>query len=570
VLLLFAFFAGIVTILSPCILPVLPIVLSGSLSENKHRPLGIVIGFIASFTFFTLFLSLLVKLLHIPANLLRDLSILILLLFGLSLLVPKLQVMMETFFSSLSGTQKNQSRTGFIGGIVIGLSLGLLWTPCVGPILAAVISLALTDQVSVETFAITFAYALGTAIPMFLIMLTGRKLFLKFPHLLNKTSGIQKGFGVLMILLSIGLFFNLDRSFQTWMLTTFPQYGSGLTVFEQNPLVKSALKHITSSTQDASGQPSFEMQKGRMAHEIIPGGQWFNVRDGKTALTMADLKGKVVLIDFWTYSCINCQRTFPYLKTWWEKYKDQGLVIIGVHTPEFEFEKDPKNVAQALKDFGITYPVVQDNNFATWKAYENDSWPAEYLIDKDGHIRFQDVGEGGYAEKEKNIQTLLNELHPAKPVTNSIDDKDYQLYSNTPETYLGYYRIANLDLSEQVNPDQKAAYNAPSQLAYNTFAFDGDWTVNQTYAVPEKGASVFYHVDAKDVYFLMEPMSGPVTVQIEVDGKAQFPGDDVKNGVITVDKSRLYHVAHFETAGEHVVRLRFLDGKVKAYTFTFG
>lgn len=571
-LIIFAFFAGIVTILSPCILPILPIVLSGSMSGNKHRPLGIVLGFIASFTFFTLFLSLIVNATGISGQNLRFISIGILFIFGLSLLVPKLQVMMETFFSSLSGVQKTQNRTGFLGGIVIGLSLGLLWTPCVGPILAAVISLALTNSVTIETFVITLAYAIGTALPMLLIMLTGRRLFIKFPTLLDSTSHIQKGFGIIMIILSLGLYFGVDRSFQTWILTVFPSYGAGLTQFEQASFIKSALKNISSPSQNTSvmGKPSFDTQKGRMAPEVISGGQWFNLPEGKTSLTMADLKGKVVLIDFWTYSCINCQRTFPYLKDWWTKYKDQGLVIIGVHTPEFEFEKDAKNVAQALQDFGLTYPVVQDNNFSTWKAYGNDSWPAEYLIDKDGHIRSYERGEGGYAEKEKNIQILLNEIDSEKPVTSTIDDKEYMLYSKTPETYLGYFRLANLTSTEQISPDISTMYTAPDKLEYNAFAFDGDWMVNRTYAVPQKNTSLFYHVDAKDVYLLMQPVSGSMTVKVLVDNKVQFEGVDVKQGLVTVDKSRLYHIAHFDTPGEHIVTIQFLDGNVQVYTFTFG
>ena len=584
-LVLFAFFAGIVTILSPCILPVLPIVLSGSLSGNKHRPLGIVLGFIASFTFFTLFLSLLVSLTHFPANVIRSISVVILFFFGLSLLIPKLQVMMETFFSSLTGLAPSSSKTGFLGGIVIGLSLGLLWTPCVGPILASVISLALTNRVTIDTFIITLSYAIGTALPMFVIMLTGRKLFQLVPSLLDKTTSIQKVFGVLMVLLSVGLFFGVDRTFQTWVLNTFPSYGTGLTLFEQNSLVKSALQKVGSSNNEP------EVYGGTLAPEVMAGGQWFNLPEGKTSLKLSDLRGKVVLIDFWTYTCINCQRTFPYLKSWWEKYEDQGLVIIGVHAPEFEFEKDAKNVAQALNDFGITYPVVQDNDFATWNAYKNDSWPSEYLIDKDGKVRYHEIGEGRYAEKEKNIQTLLNELHPDTPMTTEVDDKDYQLYSRTPETYLGYYRMQGLTRSETIKPDIKAIYTAPNKLDYNTFALDGVWAINRTYAIPEKDALLFYHVDSKDVYLLMEPVAGDTSagrsteaqtmslsngsvqrskVKILVDNKTQFPGADVKDGIVIVDKSRLYHIARFDTPGEHIVTVQFLDGNVHVYTFTFG
>lgn len=568
-LLLFAFFAGIVTVLSPCILPVLPIVLSGSLSGNKHRPLGIVFGFVASFTFFTLFLSYLVSLTHISSNIIRSFSIIVLFLFGISLLIPKLQVMMETLFSSLTGFAPSSNRTGFWGGVIIGLSLGLLWTPCVGPILASVISLALTNQVTIDTFLITLSYAVGTALPMFVIMLTGRKLFQAMPRLLDRTATIQRGFGVIMILLSIGLFFGIERTFQTWVLQTFPSYGAGLTLFEQNSAVKDALQNITTDT-DASEQTAGNTQTFGTAPELIPGGEWFNLPDGKTSLTLADLRGKVVLLDIWTYTCINCQRTLPYVKSWWEKYKDQGFVVIGVHSPEFEFEKDPKNVMQAIKDFGITYPVMQDNNFATWNAYKNDAWPSEYLIDKDGRVRYHDIGEGHYDEKEKNIQTLLNELHPDAPVTTKVDDAGYQIYARTEETYLGYYRLRGLTPSQNITADTASTYVLPQKLGYNEFAFDGTWTVNRTYSAPGKDAAIIYHVDAKDVYLLMEPMENGATVQVEVDNEKQYPGADVKNGLVIVDKSRLYHIAHFDTPGEHIVTIRFPEANIKAYTFTFG
>ena len=343
-LIIFAFLAGIVTILSPCILPILPIILSSSIGTTqigKARPIGVITGFVLSFTFFTLFLSTIVSVIGIPADSLRVFSVIVIGLFGASMLIPKFQIWLEILFSKLSQfLPQSQNKTGFGGGILIGLSLGLLWTPCVGPILASVISLAITGSVNLDAVFITLAYAIGTAIPMFFIMIAGQTALRKAPWLLTNASHIQKAFGVLMILTALAIFFNLDRKFQTFILNVFPNYGTGLTKFEDISLINNALQNLSAPEvkKEDMGKPTFEMDKsqGTPAPELIPGGQWFN----SEPLKLADLKGKVVVIDFWTYSCINCQRTFPYLKSWWEKYKDKGLIIIGVHSPEFEFEKN--------------------------------------------------------------------------------------------------------------------------------------------------------------------------------------------------------------------------------------
>ena len=384
-LIAFAFLAGVITILSPCILPVLPIILTssiGGVNTGKSRPMGVVIGFILSFTFFTLFLSTIVRLSGISADTLRLISVFVIGGFGISLLVPQFQVLVERLFSKLAGFMpSSQGRTGFGGGLLIGFSVGLLWTPCVGPILASVISLAITGTVTFDAFLITLAYSLGTAIPMFLIMLGGQNVLRRVPWLLSNLGHIQKLFGVLMILTAIGIFFNVDRRFQTFVLNTFPQYGTGLTKFEDNELIRNQLdkKSGNEIKKEDLGKPMFDLiePKGVQAPEIIPGGAWFNTNP----FTLKQLRGKVVVIDFWTYSCINCQRTLPYLRDWNEKYKDKGLVIIGIHAPEFEFEKNEKNVAQAIKYFNLTYPIVQDNDFATWRAYNNRFWPAKYFID---------------------------------------------------------------------------------------------------------------------------------------------------------------------------------------------
>ena len=550
-LIAFAFLAGLITVLSPCILPILPIILTssiGGVNTGKSRPLGVVIGFILSFTFFTLFLSTIVRLSGIPAETLRFVSVIVVAGFGISLLVPQFQVLVERLFSKLAGLMPiSQGKTGFNGGLLIGLSVGLLWTPCVGPILASVISLAITGVVTFDAFLITLAYSLGTAIPMFLIMLGGQNALRRVPWLLSNLGLIQKLFGVLMILTAIGIYFNIDRRFQTFVLNTFPQYGTGLTQFEDNEVVRNQLDKKSGSEvkKEDKGKPMFDLTlpKGMQASEIIPGGVWFN----SEPLTLEQLKGKVVIIDFWTYSCINCQRTLPYLRGWNEKYKDKGLVIIGVHAPEFEFEKSEKNLAQAIKDFKLTYPIVQDNNFTTWRAYNNRYWPAKYFIDREGYIRYSHFGEGAYDESEKVIQELLVEAG-AVDVSSQINNPIYKIQAKTHEIYLGSAR----------NPFKSG------------FTLEGDWQVREEYANPKQRSTLTLNFESKEVFLVMRTKGAPTKVKVYLDDKMQNFGEDNINGVVTVDRDRLYKLINLAIPGKHVLRLEFEDNNAELFAFTFG
>lgn len=463
----------------------------------------------------------------------------------------------------------SQGRTGFGGGLVIGLSIGLLWTPCVGPILASVISLAITGSVTLDAFFITLAYSIGTAIPMFLIIIGGQNVLRRVPWLLSNLGNIQKIFGVIMILTAIGIFFNIDRKFQTFILTKFPQYGVGLIKLEDNEAVRNELNKKSGNIieEDDMGKPMFDLisPKGTKAPEIIPGGAWFNSKP----LTLAKLRGKVVIIDFWTYSCINCQRTFPYLRSWWDKYKDDGLVVIGVHSPEFEFEKSKDNVEKALSDFGLTYPIVQDNEFSTWRAYSNQYWPAKYFIDKEGYIRYTHFGEGAYDESERVIQELLKE-GGSKDISKEINNPAYEVYSKTPETYLGYLRMDGLSSPESVKKDQSSSYTRPSNLSNNSFSFNGNWKVMSEYSSSQKGGSLEINFEAKEVFLVMRKSADPAIVRVLLDGKAQYLGDDVKNGVITIDSDRLYKLINLPTPGRHILRLEFEDNNSQLFAFTFG
>jgi cytochrome c biogenesis protein CcdA/thiol-disulfide isomerase/thioredoxin len=558
ILTLFAFAAGIVTILSPCILPILPIVLSSSIGGKETgyaRPVGIVFGFISSFTFFTLFLSTLVKIIGISPDILRMFSVVVIAGFGISQFIPQFQSFVEILFSKTTHFVPHRNvEPGFVNGFVIGLSLGLLWTPCVGPILASVIALAITGTVTFGAFIIILVYSAGSALSMFLVMIGGQKLMRKIPFLTLHTERIQKIFGVIMVFVAIGIFFNVDRSFQRLILTAFPQYGAGLTQLEDNLLVKNEL--------DSVGQTK---TNGPTAPEIIPGGEWFNSKP----LTLAQLKGKVVMIDFWTYTCINCQRTLPYVREWWKKYKNDGLVVIGVHSPEFEFEKDKKNLAQAISDFGLTYPIVQDNEFATWKNYNNQYWPAKYLIDKDGVIRYSHFGEGEYDQTEMVIQNLLKETG-IKNISSKLNNPITQTYAKTPETYVNSNRINNFSSPELLEINSYKLYSIPNPLPYNTFAFKGKWNITNEYAIPQKGSQLVFNFDAKEVYLVMKIIGKSSTIKVMVDEKIQYQGDDVKNGIVTMDSDRLYKLIFLPSPGNHILKLEFGDSEVELFAFTFG
>lgn len=571
----FAFLAGIVTILSPCILPVLPIILStvvadGEKKRDVFRPLGVVTGFILSFTFFTLFLSTIVSRSGLDADLLRDFAVIVIGVFGLSMLFPQVTMLLERMFSYLSRFVPSGGRRkdGYGGGLIVGLSIGLLWTPCVGPILASVITLAITGTVTIQAVLITLAYAVGTAIPMFAIIYGGQGLLKRMPWLTRNTQNIQMGFGVVMIAMAVAIYFNLDRQFQTYVLNKFPNYGSGLTSLEDNKLIEGQLNRLGGRSGDEKlGMPTYEMlePKGILAPELIQGGEWFN----SEPLRLDELRGKVVVIDFWTYTCINCQRTLPYLRDWWEKYSDKGLVIIGVHSPEFEFEKSAENVLQAIEDFGLEYPVMQDNNFATWRAYNNRYWPAKYFIDKDGYVRYTHFGEGAYDESERVIQELLQEA--GNTVDDEINNPGYSNFSRTPETYLGYGRISNFASKEKILPDQSREYSFPSILGRNSVAYQGAWIVTEEYAKPEIGAELKINFEAKEVYLVMRSSNGDESrVNVYVDDEAQYFGSHNEDGTVYVNEDMLYKLLKLPIAGRHELRLEFPDGNVELYAFTFG
>lgn len=563
-LILFAFLAGFVTILSPCILPILPIVLSGSLSGGKKRPLGVVTGFIGSFTFFTLFLSAIVRSTGLPADFMRNLAVVMVFLFGIFLVIPQAQAIFEKLVSKLSSLQKTNvsSESGFWGGTIVGLSLGLVWAPCVGPILASIITLSITSQVTLGAVLITLAYAVGTAIPMLFITYSGRKIFDKVPWLLEHTTQIQQIFGVLMIFTAVGLFMNVDIRFQRYILEKFPQYGVGLTQFEDRPEIQEQLDTLVNPGQESKTRKVNSSELLFAPGDKAPGFQdeksWIN----SEPLTLeTDLKGKVVLIDFWTYTCINCVRTFPYLRDWYSEYNDKGFEIIGVHSPEFEFEKVFENVFNASKEHALTYPIVQDNDFKIWQAYNNRYWPAHYLIDKNGDIRYTHFGEGKYVETENAIRELLDE----EPIDK--EEAKVSRKKQTPEIYLGYQRASNYTSDNPIQLDKVVDYPPINKLPNEAVGLEGKWTVGlESITANEDGAKLKLNFLATDAFLVIHPAKDETKkseILVNLDGTTTQK--------IEIQEPDKYDLVVLEAAGygRHSLELTFSEG-VSAFAFTFG
>lgn len=572
ILLFFAFLAGIVTVLSPCILPVLPALLAAGAGKGHLRPIGIIVGLIISFTFFTLTLTALVHLTGISPNILRYIAIALIAGFGLMMLLPKLSEKFAEVTSKvadLGQTVQGKSSllgTGFWSGVVLGAALGLVWTPCAGPILAAITTLVATSAVSWNAFLITLVYSLGAAIPMFLIIYGGNIAINSSKSLSNYTEIIRKCFGALMILAALAIAFNFDVMFEQLALQYIP-----LINIEDNPLVRTELQRLRGSNSafgatlrnNPPGSEN-ELPKIAVAPDFEGITEWIN----SPPLSMQTLRGKVILVDFWTYSCINCIRTLPYIKDWYSKYKDLGFVVVGVHTPEFEFEKNPTNVKEAVKRFGILYPVAMDNNYGTWENYSNQYWPADYLVDQNGFLREYHFGEGDYMKTENSIRHLLglSPLTAKEPVATH--------HPLTPETYLGTLRGHSYIDQNVIKPDQTASYNYQGALRLNEVGLKGEWEARseKITARGEKSTLDLKFIAGK--VFLVMDGDKLAKVTVLLDGKPlpkQYYTDDMgPQGEIKVHEPRKYDV--IDLKGDyslHTLTLEVPKG-VSLYAFTFG
>jgi len=479
--------------------------------------------------------------------------------------------------------QGSSARQGFGGGLVTGTALGLVWTPCVGPIMASVISLSVSRQVDGGAVLLLLAYTLGTAIPMTALMLGGRKLLQRFPALKTSSGKIQRVFGVLMIAVGLMLAFGLDLKFQSLVLQKFPGYGSGLTVFEQSDVVQNALEDRQGDapvSEEGTFIYSRDLQprRGRLqdlgqAPPLTALGPWLNrdqlpeeLQEGP--ITMDDLKGYVVLIDFWTYSCVNCIRTLPYLRSWHDTYKDEGLIIIGVHSPEFTFERSTANVEKAMKDLGVNWPVVLDNGFQQWRSYGNRFWPAHYFIDHQGRVRYFHIGEGEYDTSEKVIRQLLQEKGTA-PQERAEIPREAKNASETPETYLGYKRMEHFLSIEDLHRGESHNYSIEKSPENPQWGLEGQWIIEGEYITPEDQGILEIGFHGKKVFLVVESIGEGGSIQVELDGKTPADTIDVKSGSFRPEASRLYELVDLEKADDHLLRLR-VEGLVRLYAFTFG
>jgi cytochrome c biogenesis protein CcdA/thiol-disulfide isomerase/thioredoxin len=532
-----AFAAGLVTAVSPCVLPVLPIVLAGGVGENRRRPFAIIAGLAVSFFVSILFATWFLDKLGLPEDLLRTISIALLFLIAVILIVPRVGEWIEQPLSRLS--RRPSGDLG--GGFVLGCALGFVFVPCAGVALAYVTTSAASSDFGLKTFLVAIAYIVGFSAVLLAIALGGQAVGHRF------RAGMERfriAFGVIVGAVALALVFHLDDQLAKLNWPGSDLLGKGADQFQRGQNVVKDNK-----TPVATADP--ELPDYGRAPDFVGIDRWLNSRP----LTISELKGKVVLVDFWTYSCINCLRTLPHVEAWDRLYRKDGLVIVGVHTPEFAFEHVPSNVQAAVKRVGVHYPVALDNDYGTWNAYGNQYWPAKYLIDRNGHVRYAHFGEGNYDITEENIRSLLGEK-PASPAADRLHDLTPS-GPITPESYLGFERIDRFTGSK-IYPDKEATYAFPAALGRDDFAYAGRWTVHAQRIVAGKHARLKLRYYARKVFLVL---GGTGTVQVLVDGRP--------HGIVHVDSDRLYTLVERESIDDAVLELRFSPG-VSAYAFTFG
>jgi cytochrome c biogenesis protein CcdA/thiol-disulfide isomerase/thioredoxin len=582
----FALVAGAATALSPCVLPVLPVALSAGVTGGHRRPLGVVTGLTLSFTFAIVALVYVIDALGLPDDLLRNIAIAVLLAFGLSLLVPSVAARIEAWISRVAPTPEARSggSDGFFSGLLVGLSLGVVYAPCAGPILAGVITVSASQSFTVGRLGVALSYAIGSAAVLYLLMLGGRRVSGR----LSRHSGrLQTAMGAVMVAVAVLMFADYDTRFQTAIANDLPDFVVNPSKeLEDSHGVREQLADVRGtegnegtvaaaaahgSARTASRKTESELPVYGRAPDFSGNQRWFNTPGGRP-LSLRELRGRVVLVDFWTYTCINCIRTIPHLKAWDEQYRDRGLIIVGVHTPEFPFERDADNVSDAIDQNGLRYPVAQDNEYSTWTAYGNEYWPAKYLIDARGRVRYTHFGEGEYEETEGAIRELLAEAgrRPGGRLT-EVEGEEASALVTTPESYLGAAR-ADRFLNGPIVPGIHS-YRPPEQFAYDSLAYEGTWRIGEDSATSVNDASLHLVFGARRVFLVLGAEDGKAhTVRVLLDGEPisnEVAGRHVRDGRVTVRAQRLYRLVELARAERHLLSLAFEPG-ISGYAFTFG
>lgn len=601
-----AYLGGILTIVSPCILPVLPFVFS-----RADRPFwksgfpllaGMAITFSAVASLAVIGGGWIVRLNEYG----RMAAVASLALFAGTLLSPTFAEWLTRPLVRLGNrlsrsvaihpaqndpAQDYQAAGAGAGGgrgsiaqsILLGVATGLLWAPCAGPILGLVLTGAAVQGPSAHTSLLLVAYAAGAMTSLAPALLLGGRVFSLMKRTLGAEIWIRRGIGVAVLAGAAAVAFGLDSGVLARLsLAGTSGIEQSLIGWLRPPAAAAAYNHAAAAGPDGSpADPRRDPRHDPMMPSLSGASGWIN----SPPLTRDSLRGKVVLIDFWTYSCINCLRTLPYIQAWEKKYKSAGLVVIGVHTPEFPFEKVPANVEKAVRELGISYPVALDDNYKIWTAFHNEYWPAHYFVDSEGRIVYQHFGEGDYAQSEGWIQQLLEERAGAQPppqgmvqVTGTgVEEASDLREVSSPETYLGYARAANFAPPEVLDRDRASVYRTPAHLDLNQWGLGGRWIDNAQTAILISGTgTISFRFHARDLHLVLgpSPKGRPIRFRILLDGQA--PGADHgvdadAQGAGAVTEDRLYQLLRLRNpAGDHTFQIQFLDPGVQAYSFTFG
>ena len=577
-LILLAYLGGVLTIVSPCILPVLPFVFARADRSFARSTLPLLGGMALTFAAVAS-LAAIGGGWAVQANAIgRWVALALLALFGLALLLPALSERLTrplvAMGSRLSERANPPGRRESIGSsLLLGVATGLLWAPCAGPILGIIFTTAAIQGASFDTSLLLLAYALGAATSLGAALLIGGKLFARMKRSLGASERIRQVLGVLVLAGVAAIALGLD----TRVLSNI---SSAQTASIENGLARKlglGSRAGTSETRLGAGGKLILPVEGTLP-ELEGLGPWIN----SAPLDRESLRGKVVLIDFWTYSCINCLRSIPYVRAWHEQYRDNGLVVIGVHAPEFAFEREPDNVRKAVRDLGITYPVALDNDFRLWRAFDNHYWPAHYFIDAAGRMRYHHFGEGNYNRSEQVIRQLLAEAgrapmtgERARAVARGAETGAALQSLKSPETYIGYARAERFASPGGMIRDKPARYVA-GRLALNDWSLGGDWIVGEKSArATSAGAQISYRFEARDLHLVIGSAGGkPVRFRITIDGQA--PGSDAgvdvaPNGSGTIRGERLYQLVRQKGAvDERRFEITLLDPGAEAFAFTFG
>lgn len=564
-LLFISFVAGVLTILAPCVLPVLPVIIGGALgggSKKKSRPYIIGTSLAVSIIAFTLLLKVSTVLINLPPNVLNWLSGGLLIALGIAAGLPQWWEKLVIYFNWQAASQRllgksEHNKNEYTGPILIGVALGPVFASC-SPTYAFILASVLPSSFAAGLIYLV-TYTIGLALALLAVSLTGRKYITRFPWALDTHSLFRRLLGVLFVVIGVVILSGSQVKVETWVANHLP---FDETKIERVLLTKQHTSIAPSLSQSVGNSSALNVQS-TPAPALRGLTNWIN----SPPLTLAQLRGKVVLVDFWTYSCINCIRSIPFVEQWYQTYQNQGLVVLGINTPEFAFEHNPANVAAAVKHDGITYPVALDNNYDTWNAFNNDSWPADYLIDKQGNIRYVSLGEGDYDKTEKAIQTLLGINKPLQAPSNyNVPISHVQ----TAETYFGTNRASDYVGSPELS-STTANFQAAPSLPPNDWTLSGNWQISPEYITSNSNqATLTFNVSAKDVYMVAgtNGQSESIGVSLPAADAGQY-GSDALNGEAVINGSRLYHIVSLTQAGTTTVTLTVPKG-VSLYTFTFG